>query len=212
VEVWSKEGQRLRALSRHGQGPDELDRPTNLAIGPDRRIYVSDTMAQQVKIFDREGQYQGSIGKPGTTIGSFARPKGIAVDDQGHVYVSDAQWRVVQVFTSDDKLLTVISGMGGKAPGVVLPAGLAIDKTSLKTFEKYIDPDFAAEYLVFLVNQHGRNKVSVYAYGKSKSLPASEYEIKPLPPTPAAGEAPATPAPASDATTPAPAAPAPGST
>lgn len=177
VEVWTRDGRRLRTFGRSGDGPDEFQGPANLAIGPDQRVYVTDMFAQQVKVFDRQGHYHGTIGEPGSTIGTFARPKGIAIDPHGHVYVSDAQWRVVQVFTPNDQLLAIISGMGGRAPGLVLPAALAIDATSLPAFRKYVHPDFEPQYLLFLVNQYGRNKVSVYAYGRSRSRPASDYVV-----------------------------------
>lgn len=176
IEFWSKSGQRLRTIGRYGQGPDHLNGPSNLALDARGRIYVSDTLAQQVKIFDQQGNFQGSIGEPGTSVGSFARPKGIAIDPHGHIYVTDAQWGVVQIFNREDQVLLVVSGMRGQAPGIVVPAAIALDATSVSAFSKYIDPDFEAEYLVFLVNQYGRRKVSIYAYGRSKSRPTSDYE------------------------------------
>jgi hypothetical protein len=50
-----------------------------------------------------------------------------------------------------------------------VPAGIAIDRTSLPAFQKYVDKDFRAEYLLFVANQFGPNKIGVYAFGKSKT-------------------------------------------
>ncbi len=177
VEVWSMSGQYVRSISRKGPGPDELEEPTNLAVGPDGRIFVTDTLGQQVKVFDRGGNFLGAIGTPGDQVGSFARPKGIAIDPQGHIYVVDAQHGVVQIFNADGQVLLVISGQGGNAPGLMLPAGVAIDNTSLDAFKRYIAPSFQAEYLVFLVNQYGENKVAVYAFGRSSNVSSDAYEV-----------------------------------
>ena len=177
IEVWSKDGKFLRAISRKGVGPDELDEPTNLELGPDGRIYVTDTMGQIVKIFDRKGNFLGTIGQPGDTVGSFARPKGIAIDPHGHLYVVEAQWQVVQLFDKEGRLLLIVSGRGGTAPSLSLPAGIAIDKTSLSAFKKYIDPQFEAEYLVFLVNQYGAHKIAVYAFGRATNIDPAKYEV-----------------------------------
>lgn len=181
IRVFTKQGEHVRDMSSKGMGPDQLDMATNIAAGPNGLLYVSDIMAQQVKIFDKQGQFRGTIGRPGDAAGSFARPKGVAVDPHGHIYVVDAQWGVVQVFADDTRLMLIISGKDG-APGVVLPAGIAIDATSLPAFRKYIAPDFEAEYLIFLINQHGTRKLSVYAYGRSTKVPAEVYEMPPKAP------------------------------
>ncbi|MFW6038859.1 MAG: hypothetical protein ACOC9P_00090 [bacterium] len=181
IEVWSRQGERLRTIAQKGAGPDDLEMPQNLAIGPDERIYVTDSggRAKRVKIFDLDGRYQGSIGQPGNRVGSFAIPKGIAIDPDGHIYVSDSYYGVVQIFNTDGQPLLVISGRPEGAPGVVLPAALAIDRTSLSAFQDYIDPDFDAEYLLFLINQRsGPRKLSIYAYGRSRSRPVEDYEIQ----------------------------------
>lgn len=168
VWVYSMDGKMESSISHKGEGPDELSMPTNLEIGPDGRIYVVDTFQQIVKIFDDEGQFVGSVGRPSSDIGGFARPKGIAIDEQGVIYVADAQWDAVQLFNSKAELLLVFGTAGQEPYAMGLPAGITIDKSSLSAFSKYISPDFDAEYLLFVVNQFGRNKVVVYAYGNKR--------------------------------------------
>ena len=179
IEVWSKDGKFLRAISRKGVGPDELEEPTNIELAPDGRIYVTDTGGQIVKIFNRQGDYLGKVGGPGDAVGSFARPKGIAIDPHGHVYVADAELQVFQLFDKQGRLLLIVSGRGGTAPSMSLPAGIAIDKTSLTAFKKYVDPRFEAEYLVFLVNQYGAHKIAVYAFGRATNIDPAKYEVVP---------------------------------
>ena len=171
VEVWSRDGTLLKTISRQGLGPDELRRPTNLAVGPDGLIFVSDTDASTVKVFDQDGKYVRAIGQPGDRPGFFARPKGIAIDPDGNVYVADAQWEIVQIFTSEGRLLLYFGGAKRGPEGMGLPAGLSIDATSLGAFGQSVSPDFEPEYLLLLANQFGVNKVGVYAFGHSKRSP-----------------------------------------
>ena len=177
VEVVSKDGRFLRTISSKGAGPDQLTQPTNLAFGPDGRLYVTDTFLQIVKVFDPQGRFLATVGQPGANIGSFARPKGIAIDDQGTIYVADSQWDVVQIFNTQGQLLLVFGKPGEEPWAMGLPAGLAIDRTSISAFQKYLSPHFQAEYLLFVVNQFGKHKIAVYAYGRSTDLSAKEYQI-----------------------------------
>ncbi len=178
IEVWSKSGQFKRKISEEGDGPDQLDNPTNLAIGPDQRLYVTDTGKQIVKVFDPQtGAFLSTIGQPGASIGTFARPKGIVIDPQGIIYVADAQWDVVQIFNPQGQLLLTFGEPGDEPWSMGLPAGLAIDRTSLDVFSEHLAPNFKADYLFFVVNQFGKRKVAVYAFGRSTDLGAGQYEV-----------------------------------
>lgn len=178
IEVWSTDGSLIRKISRKGEGPEDLWKPTNLAFGPDGLLYVTDTFLQIVKIFDREGRFHGDIGGPGSNLGRFARPKGIAIDEEGLVYVADAQWSAVQIFEKSGQLLLVFGKPGGEPHSLAMPAGLAIDRSSLDAMRPYVDPDFDVRYLLFVVDQFGTSKVHVYAYGRDRRRPAADYEVQ----------------------------------
>ncbi|MCC7408131.1 MAG: SMP-30/gluconolactonase/LRE family protein [Phycisphaeraceae bacterium] len=178
VQVWDRDGKLLRTISREGQGPDELTMPTNLAIGPDNRLYVVDTFGQRVKVFDpAAGNYLDDIGRPGGQIGAFARPKGIAIDPDGDIWIADAQWSAVQAFNPKGELLAAFGSPGDQPWSMGIPATVLVDNTSLSSFTAYLAPFFKPEYLLFVVNQHGKSKVMVYAYGRDTRLPADAYEI-----------------------------------
>lgn len=180
IEVWSTDGELIRMISSKGLAPDQLDQPTNLEIAGNL-IFVTDTMQQTVKVFSLDGVFQSVIGKAGGSLGSFARPKGIAIDDDMHVYVADAQFDAVQIFEKTGQLLMTFGSPGEQPESMGMPAGLCIDATSLGYFKQYLDPNFKAEYLLFVVNQFGLNKVVVYAFGRSTEFTAADYEVKPLP-------------------------------
>ena len=177
IEVWDRAGQLRRTFGRKGTGPDEFTTPTQIAVGKDGRLYITDMFLAMVKIFDTTGRFVGTIGMPGDVVGSFARPKGIAIDPKGLIYVTDAQWSVVQIFQPDGQLLLAFGAPGGDPSSLGMPAGVTIDASSLELFRSYIDPQFNAEYLVFVVNQFGTVKISLFAYGKAKNVDPKAYEI-----------------------------------
>ncbi|MDP6527039.1 MAG: hypothetical protein QGH15_22905 [Kiritimatiellia bacterium] len=87
----------------------------------------------------------------------------------------DAQWEVVQIFDSEGRVLLAFGGAKPGPDGMGMPAGIVTDRTSLPAFQKYIDKNFKAEYLLFVTNQFGPNKICVFAFGKSKT---GDYTIK----------------------------------
>lgn len=93
----------------------------------------------------------------------------MAVDREGRIYVVDAATAVVQMFDADGKMLMFFGDpkSSGKA-GLYLPAGIAIDYEDVKHFESYIAPGRKIEYLIFVANQVGPNKVSVFGFLDSK--------------------------------------------
>ncbi len=108
--------------------------------------------------------------------------KGLAIDRENRLYAVDAAFDNVQVFTREGQLL-MFFGKAGRGPGAMyLPAKVAIDYESVKYFEKYLEPNFEAEYLVFVTNQFGDRMVNIYAFGKEKGrqYPSDEELIKTL--------------------------------
>lgn len=166
IEVWSKStGELLRSFSSKGREPDQLHKPTNLAIGPDGNIYVVDSDLSTVKVFSPEGKLLRLIGEPGDRPGYFARPKGIAIDPDGVIYVADSQWEIVQLFNLKGQTLMFFGGASAGPEGMGLPAGLAIDTSCIDLFRKDLAPGFEPKYLLFLANQYGSNKITIYAFG-----------------------------------------------
>src|SRR5690348_1712295 len=47
-----------------------------------------------------------------------------------------------------------------------LPAGVWVDYDHVKYFQQYAAPGFKVEYLIFVTNQYGDHKVSVYGFGR----------------------------------------------
>ncbi|MDW8309516.1 MAG: 6-bladed beta-propeller [Verrucomicrobiales bacterium] len=156
----------LLTLPRDRSNPQSrLFQPTNVALDPDGRIYVSDTTGFAVHLFDAEGNHLRAIGEMGLTPGRFALPKGIAPDRQGRFYVVDAATGVVQLFDREGRLLMYFGEtQSGGAGALVLPAGIAVDYDNVKYFQQHVAPNRKIEYLIYVTNQAGPRRVSVYGF------------------------------------------------
>lgn len=143
------------------QEENRLYNPINLS-SDGKRIFVTDVGHSKIKIYTREGQYISSIGGFGKTPGSFSRPKGTAVDRDGILYVVDAGFQNIQMFNNEGQLLMFFGGAYNGPGDMYLPAKVTIDYNQLKYFTKYVDPDYSLQYLIFVTNQYGPDKVNVY--------------------------------------------------
>lgn len=166
VHVLNKlSGETLFVFGEPGQGPGQMLHPTNLAIGPDGTVYLSDTTNFRIQQFTADGEYIRQIGQVGTGFGSFARPKGISVDREGRIYVVDAGFQNVQIFDDQGRVLMYFGGSGSGRGNMNLPTVVKIDYESVEYFRKYAAPGFEIEYLVIVASQFGTNKISVFGFG-----------------------------------------------
>ena len=165
-----QDGRTLNIFGKPGSKPDELFQPTNIAVGPDGYLYVSDTGNFRVQKISQDGMFVKSIGQVGTGLGQFARPKGISVDHNDRLYVVDAAFENVQVFNQEGKLLLYFAGPGPHPDNLNLPTDIEIDYANVALFQQYADPNFKLEYVILVANQFGQNKVNVYGFGKMQGM------------------------------------------
>jgi len=175
VRVYAKATrQPLFTIPRDPKAPEETEpgrlyMPVNLALDAQGRVYVSDLAVCRVNIFDAEGKFLKAFGARGDLPGQFARPKGIAVDQTGRVFVVDAASQTCQIFDAEGKLLLPFGEPEGASSSNVgtlnLPAAVYVDRDHVGAFKKYAAPGFVIEELIFISNQLGADKVSVFALG-----------------------------------------------
>jgi DNA-binding beta-propeller fold protein YncE len=120
-------GRQIGTVGTRGDGPGQFNFPGQLAVGPQNRLYVVDSLNFRIQIFSPRGEYLASFGIAGNRPGAFARPRGIAVSRQGHVYVSDALSDVIQIFDRSGALLLDFGAHGNKPGQFAMPAGISID-------------------------------------------------------------------------------------
>ena len=195
-------GKVVRTIGKRGTESGQFNIPTAIASDADGNLYVCDQFNYRFQKLDRNGKALLTTGGVGDSYGQFSRPRGIAVGPGGVIYVVESVYEVVQMFSQKGE---VLMGFGNfhAAPGYLeLPAGIAIDKSCLPYFEKYIDPRFEAEYLIFVASQAGKSRLGVYAFGHLKpgaeipAIPALKREPTTAPEK-QAPKTPGTPPPAS---------------
>jgi sugar lactone lactonase YvrE len=166
VVLEKQTGQEVRRFSKLGAGEGELFFPTNIAVGFDGSVYVTDTGNFRVLKFNSRGKLLQQFGSLGRAHGQFVRPKGVAVDREGRVYVVDAASEFVQIFDPDGELLLFFGGAGNHPGGLNLPAKVAIDYENVDLFTDLVAPGHEIEYLILVTNQFGLHKVNVFGYLK----------------------------------------------
>lgn len=147
--------------------PESLYNPNNIYVNNDF-VYVTDFGDFKVKKYTKEGELVKTIGSYGRNHGQFVRPKGVAVDKDDNVYVVDAGFENVQIFNEEGNLLLFFGGNYKRPGNMWLPAKVIVDYENTEYFEKYVDDSFNLKYLIFVTNQYGPDKISVYGFVENK--------------------------------------------
>jgi sugar lactone lactonase YvrE len=101
----------------------ELYGPRGVAVGPDGRVWVSDTGNGRVMRYESNLTGGAVIGKKGQGKTEFDGPIGIAVGPSGRIYVADTGNRRIQVLEPDGAFATswpVIAWVSGSEPQVAV--------------------------------------------------------------------------------------------
>ncbi len=77
---------------------DNLSFPRGACIGPDGKIYISDSGNDRIIVANENGKLLSVFGSEGTGPGEFQNPIGIAVDSKGYIYVADNGNERIQKF------------------------------------------------------------------------------------------------------------------
>lgn len=93
------------SLGGFGQADGQFDRPRNLTVSPDGRIFVADTGNHRIQVFNPDGSFAYTFGEPAAPEtaplpSQFNEPWGITSDAQ-FVYVADTWNGRIQKFTLD---------------------------------------------------------------------------------------------------------------
>lgn len=162
-----KDGKLVRSIGK-SETSQSLALPTNFTLDNQNAFRVTNIGIAKVTQLDKDGHLLGSFGKQGDGFGDFARPKGIAADPEGRIYVVDAGHQNVQIFNETGRLLMFFGGFGTTPGSMNLPTGISVVKADIDFFQQFADPSFELQYLVFVTNQYGNAKLSVYGLGKRK--------------------------------------------
>lgn len=171
VHVYQKENYKLLKTFPDSTAEEDvkLYNPINICCS-DGKIFVTDFGDFKIKIFTEDGKYIRSIGEFGKALGQFVRPKGIAVDRDQNLYVVDAAFENIQIFNREGKLLMFFGGSYKGHGDMWLPAKVHIDYDNLQFYSKWVSKEYSLKYLIFVTNQYGPDKISVYGAVKPAEL------------------------------------------
>jgi DNA-binding beta-propeller fold protein YncE len=135
VYVFTEEGQLINTL-----GAEILQRPTGVAYDPvQKRVFVSDTSANNIKIFDLKGDLLDVMGARGSNPGEFNRPTFLNYHDD-KLYVADSLNARIQIFSDADESIKIIGERGLYIGNFTRPKGIAVDSDSnIYVTESYYD-------------------------------------------------------------------------
>jgi DNA-binding beta-propeller fold protein YncE len=123
VFVFDENGENTGAL-----GSEYFRRPTGLCVDDKlKRLYVTDTLAHQIKAFDLDGGFLWSSGIRGEEAGQFNFPTCICVDARHRIYVGDTLNFRVQVLDSDGNFLSDFGEAGDGTGYFSRIKGIAVD-------------------------------------------------------------------------------------
>ena len=170
-------GDLVRSIGKSEEGKS-LSMPTNFTIDNNGLIYITNVGSGNVIKLDVDGHFLGSFGKLGDAFGEFTRPKGIAVDGQNRMFVVDGGAQNVQLFAENQRLMMFFGNPPLKTGALNLPTGIALTTDHLDYFQKLAEPDFVVEQVIFVANQMGNSKISIYGLGHKKEAEPAKPKKK----------------------------------
>jgi sugar lactone lactonase YvrE len=129
VHKFNPDGKLVLMLGRPGvagEGPDTLNRPSDVAVAPNGDIFVADghsgmdTNMRIVK-FSKDGSFVKEWGKKGSAPGELNGAHGLAFDSAGRLFVADRGNRRVQIFDQEGQFIDAWTQFGE-------PSGLFITR------------------------------------------------------------------------------------
>jgi tripartite motif-containing protein 71 len=99
IQVFDADRLYVGGLGGLGKAPGELFVPTDVAVGPDGTVYVTEFGTRRVSVFKPDGALERVVGE-----GAFAAPFGVAAGPDGRIFVADAEAGGVFIFSATGEL------------------------------------------------------------------------------------------------------------
>lgn len=156
VHQFSLKGKLVRSFGKKGEpgdGPDQFDRPTDFAFGPDGAIYISDGYGNtRVVCLAPDGTLRKIWGSKGDGPGQFNLVHAIAIDGSGRVLVGDRNNSRIQIFDLAGNYKTQWNHVGKPYglyachDGSLFVCGLAADGTTFRVLHLGSDGKVLSEF------------------------------------------------------------------
>ncbi len=126
----SPAGKVLRRFGKRGSGRGEFhfisydsstptDITSNVAVGPDGKVYVTDSGNGRIEVFTSTGRYIRQIGRYRKRRNTYLQPGERVVDNASNVYVSDDGQLSLRKFSPTGNVLWAVREKGSSDPDMV---------------------------------------------------------------------------------------------
>jgi hypothetical protein len=102
VQLYSPEGELVRAFGKHDTGFENFAFPAGLVVTNNGDLWVVDTIRQVVSRFNQEGKLLAMIGGKGSQPGAFEYPSAVATDGASLLFVLERQGSRYQCLRIND--------------------------------------------------------------------------------------------------------------
>jgi DNA-binding beta-propeller fold protein YncE len=111
--------------------PAGVDQPSDIAVGPQGRIYLVDGVNNRIVVTNADGTLQFTFGRSGAGAGELQHPMGIDISKKGQVFVADTGNHRIQVFDPQGRFLYMfpVKTAPGEKPAAPVDV-LALDRNS----------------------------------------------------------------------------------
>jgi len=110
------DGKLIRSFGKAGvagDGVNEFNKPTDVAIAANGDIYITDGYGNsRIVCLDGQGNYKFSWGSKGSRKGEFVHPHNIVIDKQNRIYVADRGNFRIQIFDDKGRYITQWNNAG----------------------------------------------------------------------------------------------------
>jgi sugar lactone lactonase YvrE len=108
-----------------GKGTDTFDRPTDVAIGANGDIFVTDGHGKNDRVvkFSKDGKYIKQWGKTGSAPGELDQPHALDIDPQGRLFVADRSNSRLQIFDQEGNSIDSWKQFGRPSGLFIAPDG-----------------------------------------------------------------------------------------
>ncbi len=129
VVVMDASGKIITIIGSAGGEEGQLAYPHDVAVGPDGKIYVSDSNNNRVQVSEDEQTFHllgsGKEDREGSAFNSLTR--GIAVDRDGYIWVVNTLTHQVKVLNQKGRTVYVLGEWGMEEEQFAYPNGIDID-------------------------------------------------------------------------------------
>lgn len=128
VQEFDPQGAAVRAWGAGGSGPGQFAEPQDIAIDPQRRVWISDRLNHRLQWFTTSGEFLGELG-PAQGV-AFVDPSGLGLEPGGaHLFVSDLALGAIfklDITGATPELVMRFGEPGTEAGQLIAPTDVAV--------------------------------------------------------------------------------------